>query len=274
MRYLFLLSILVSYLNSFSQLEADMDSVDVSCFQGIDGIAIASPTGGTPPYTYLWDDPSMQFTDTAFGLAAGMYKVIITDSLGATHLDSVTVNQPTDISINPNPVYPLCYGMCDGSISTNPTGGTPPYTYLWSPLGATSSMVTGLCAGLYNVTVTDDNGCVANDSIAILEPPLLTAIFNTVDDTCGFCNGSATVFPTGGVAPYSYSWNTVPVQTSSTASNLCFGNYTCTIIDMNGCMEVVNVTINQAPGLACQLGTINGTVLMTLMLIAIKIQVR
>lgn len=141
-------------------------------------------------------------------------------------------------STNPN-----CSGGT-GSASVTIVGGTPAYTYVWSPSGGNSSAATGLSAGNYTVTVTDATGCTSTNTVTITIPVALTvSVVSTSTVVCGANNGSATVSGSGGTAPINYSWNTTPVQTGPTANNLAVGNYVVTLTDANGCTITQAVTI-------------------------------
>src|SRR5207237_641711 len=122
--------------------------------------------------------------------------------------------------------------------------GTAPYSYAWNPSGQATATATGLCAGNYTCTVTDAHGCISTSTITITQPPALTSTTTQVNVSCnGGCNGTSTVTAGGGTTPYTYNWNTIPVQTTITATGLCTGNYTCTITDANGCIRISVVTI-------------------------------
>lgn len=260
MRYLILFSFLAGYLNSFSQLTVSITSyTDASCFGNCDGTATSSVTGGIPPYSYGWNTIPVQNGATAIGLCTGAYMVIVTDSVGTMDSVSVNINQPAPIATNLISTNPSCNGACDGVVTLTPIGGSPPYSYLWTPSGNTTPMPTGLCAGIYSVIITDANGCVSIDSIMITDPAPFTGNITTVDDTCGLCVGSASVSPIGGAPPYSYLWSPSG-DTTQVVTGLCAGNYVCVVTDSNGCFSVFNTTIGFAPGVGCQLGTVNGKV--------------
>lgn len=138
-------------------------------------------------------------------------------------------------------IPPSCPGTCDGVIGPppNPTWGVPPYTYTGTPMGAD---FCALCAGTYTQTVTDAMGQSMTYSYDFFDNPWNT-ISTKRDPSCmGLCDGEMVVFATGGTPPYTYQWNP-PVSNSDTASNLCSGVYTCTIIDANGCTVDVTDTI-------------------------------
>ena len=141
-------------------LVVDSAFTNVSCFGHHDGEGVAIPGSGTAPYSYIWDDPGMQTTDTATGLTAGTYTVIVTDDLGCTGTTSVTITEPTDIEITGTMIPDD--GVSGGSIDITVTGGTPGsggYTFLWSPGGETTEDIDGLTPGEYTVTATDSMGC-------------------------------------------------------------------------------------------------------------------
>lgn len=216
---------------------------NISCNGANDGTIDITVSGGTSPYTYLWT-PGNIVTEDLSNLGPGTYQVVVTDANGCSDSISVTILEPSVLMANVSSTNITCNGTCDGTATATPTGGTTPYTYGWSN-GGTTSTISGLCAGTYTVTVTDANGCTAVDSVIITQPTNLSAsITNSVNVTCfGLCNGSATVTATGGNSPYTYAWNTVPTQTTQTATNLCSGSYTVTVTDANGCTVASSVTI-------------------------------
>ncbi|MBW6484361.1 MAG: hypothetical protein K0B10_15060 [Vicingaceae bacterium] len=148
-----------------------------------------------------------------------------TCDLEMTQTVTITVNNSPTSSIA-SQTNVSCNGGTNGSATVTATGGTAPYTYLWSN-AATTATATGLAAGVYNVTITDANGCTTNVSnITITEPTALTSsIASQTNVSCnGGTNGSATVTATGGTAPYTYLWSNA--ATTATATGLAAGNYT------------------------------------------------
>lgn len=219
-----------------------------SCAGGNNGRALAIPNGGVAPLTYSWNTTPVQTTPTAFNLTAGTYTVSITDALNCTITESVTITDPPVITGVITTTNANCFGDVIGTASVVAGGGAPPYTYAWttSPVQTTTS-VSNLPAGTYNVKVTDVLGCFKFFSTTITQPPLLVATMtDSVDVICfGDATGSATVTVTGGTTPYNYMWNTVPPQTTAVASNLPAGNYTVTVSDANGCTKSASVSLSQ-----------------------------
>jgi len=231
---------------------------DVSCFGSCDGLAFTTPIGGiVPVLLFQWDDPNLTTNDTATALCAGFYTVIMQDVFGCITVDSVTVNQPSEILANATFTAPTCDGVCDGTATVSPTDGIGPYTVSWNgappiviAIGG-SDTITGLCAGVHTALITDGNNCTITENITLINPtPIsITASANSVSCN-GDCDGTAIANASGGALGFSYSWNTTPVQNSSLIGGLCPGNYTVTVTDNNGCINTADVTVIDPPILA------------------------
>ncbi|WP_410503566.1 hypothetical protein, partial [Flavobacterium sp. Root901] len=213
---------------------------DVSCNGGANGSATVNVTGGTGAYTYLWA-PAGGTAATASGLSAGTYTVTITDTNTCQTTQSFTIGQPFVLSVTPSQTNVLCNGTATGTATVTVSGGTPGYTYLWSPSGGTAATATGLTAGAYTVTATDANGCFTTQNFTITEPGVLTATQSQTDATCS-TGGIASVNVSGGTGPYSYLWSPSG-DTTPTASGLTAGIHSVLITDSNGCTLTKNFTI-------------------------------
>ena len=134
----------------------------------------------------------------------------------------------------------------DGSATTTPANGIAPFVYAWSD-GSSSATANNLVAGNYTVTITDNLGCVLTDSITVNSnsSTITTAPPTTTFSNCGGATGSASVNPTNGTAPYSYSWNTGVV--TQTIVDVPAGAYSVTITDANGCVGSVSGIIVTNP---------------------------
>jgi len=218
----------------------------LACY-GLDtGWIIADTSGGTGPFTYTWS-PNGGNGLTASNLTAATYTFTITDAHGCVQADTVSVPSPPQLTINTtNLQNVLCYGGNTGTDTVSVTGGTPGYTYLWSPIGQTTATATGLTPGNYTVLVTDSHGCTAFSPIVIItEPPPLTTTQNQVNELCfGGSNASAWVIPAGGTPAYHYVWSPTGGN-GATASGLAAGTYSVLVTDANGCTLLETYTITQ-----------------------------
>ncbi len=144
---------------------------------------------------------------------------------------------------------PATCGAADGTASVTATGITGTPTYLWSSNPPqTTQTATGLQAGNYYVTVTN-NSCSVVDTIIVSTNSNLTAtLSNVINASCGMADGQASVTVTSGTSPFSYNWNTFPAQTNATATNLSSGNYSVTVSDASGCNLVLTTTISSGAG--------------------------
>jgi len=211
-------------------------STDPSCNTVCDGSATVTISGGTAPYTILWDDPGTQTTATAIGLCDGSYTGTVTDANGCTDTATVTLTEPLTLNVTTSMFPASCSGVCDGSIATSVAGGIAPYTYAWDdPSSQTTGTASSLCAGGFNVTVTDANGCTSIISETVTEPaPLVSTVISIVGVSCyGVCDGYAEISVAGGTAPLTYLWSNG--QTTALAINLCGGALTVDITDAGGC---------------------------------------
>ena len=207
---------------------------------------------GNPGLIYLWSpttglsDPNIA-NPTASPIITTTYVVTVSDIYGCTGTDDIT------ISMSPSPPYTYvtdsvsCNGGSDGSIIITPSGGNLPYSYAWNPSVSTSGTANNLPIGTYTITVSDANGCSGSISINVSQPTQLNIAVTNVDSVqCfGESGGSISVNASGGIPGYTYLWNTVPPQTSSTASGIPAGVWTVTVTDANGCIDTYSTTVYQ-----------------------------
>ena len=238
--------VVTSLINDIPSAAITMTGIDPLCNDSCNGEAIATPTGGTAPFTYLWDDPNAQTDSIATGLCEGLYTITLTDANGCIAVNQVNLTQPNPIGLSLLIIdNGTCGGNCDGAITVIPSGGSIPFTYLWDdPLNQTTATAIDLCAGTYSVEVTDANGCTDITSGTVNNPVGLTATATATDATCnGVCDGSAFVTIVGGTAPFTFLWDDPAGTVTDTAVGLCAGSYTVTVTDVNGCDFVAPVTI-------------------------------
>ena len=223
--------------------EVSATVTDATC--GLDNGAInLTVTGGTPGYTFDWDDDSLDGTEDPTGLAAGTYSVTVTDANGCTVTTTETVGTTGGPTADAVATDVNCNGGSDGSIDLTVTDAADPVTYSWDN-GETTEDLTGLTAGTYSVTVTDGNGCTATASATVNEPTALVLTPDVTNVTCnGFSDGVAGVEVSGGTPDYTFAWDTG--DDTQTVSGLPAGDYTVTVTDANGCTEELTVTISES----------------------------
>ncbi len=249
---------------------------NASCKGQANGTLVVTPAGGTTiaglhPYTYLWA-PSGGTDSTATLLGAGTYTVTVTDAKGCTVTKTATITEPATLVplitaitvIGPNNI--TCAGASNGSVSVTIMGGTPGYSYLWSPGGATDSVLTGLPADTFCVHVTDDNGCTADTCVILTQPDSLKINITSLDISqfagnnnisCHFANDGyvdTTYLVTGGTQPYHYSWSPGG-ETTKGIDSLIAGTYTLTVTDTNGCVASTTVTLVEPDSISFSVGS-------------------
>ena len=230
-----------------------------SCFNSFDGEAFAAVSGGLPPYMLTWDNGELG--NGAFFLSGGLHVLSITDAIGCMDQDTVLIPGPDQLLVTNLVVTPVsCVGGNDGAAQIAVTGGTPPYLYSWATIPAQGGTVaSNLVAGVYQVSVTDANGCeIPPINVTVGEPAmsLSASIITSVDPSCfGGDDGFAVVNVSGGVPSYTYTWNNG--DTGPNAFQLGMGNYTVTVEDANGCQTIAATSLGQPEQLVSDLMAIN-----------------
>jgi len=235
---------------SVSQLTATTSFTNTSCNGGSNGRASVSASGGTSPYTYSWA-PSGGTAALATGLSAGNYTNTITDNTGCTYPATVTVSSPSAMIVTPTSTAVVCNGGNTGiaSVSGAVSGGTPSYFYSWAPSGGTGATATGLAAGNYTITVTDNNSCTTTKTVSVTQPSAFAVNGSTVNVSCnGYGNGITAVSVSGSNSPYTYTWSPTGGN-SPVAVGQAAGAYTCYITDSKGCTTNKNFIVTQPPAL-------------------------
>ncbi len=209
---------------------------DILCFGGATGAIAISVTGGTAPYYYSWTGPS-GFTSSLPNLtaiAAGTYSLVLTDDLGCQKTLSVSLTQPTAITISATTTPIICYGNNDASISIAVSGGVAPYDVSWNTL-ATGNYQDNLSPGEYTVTVIDASNCTKSMTINIADAPLYKIDPIVKNVRCfGEQNGSINLHLVGGIAPVKITWDD-NATAGTIRNNLRAGSYTVTIVDSKPC---------------------------------------
>jgi gliding motility-associated-like protein len=207
-----------------------------------DGAIALGPTGPFPPFSFSWSTGDT--TAGLVGLVAGSYHVAIADALGCIDSFHYTLVEPDSLILSTSVVPASGPGSCDGSASVSISGGTPPYSVVWSPGGETDTLLMGLCAGSYSVLVTDAKGCDAHATVLVgASGCSLTLSLNATDNPCfGFAEGSISSTLSGGTPPYQYLWlpsgDTLPDLDSLSA-----GTYALLVEDAEGCTVTASASV-------------------------------
>jgi hypothetical protein len=213
---------------------------------GNDGSITATVSGGTSPYSYEWSNGDT--TAVLLNLAPGSYSVTITDANGCTLSDDAFVPSfECAILVNVTTLSPSCFGGNDGVAAVSVTGGTAPYTFVWSN-GDTGGSIDSLSAGDYSVTVTDADDCVIESDFTVNETPAIVVTVDTIIPWSQTQDGSISVTIAGGTPPYTIVWtlNGGLVSTNEDIAGLDPGEYVLEVIDANECVltgGMVTVTV-------------------------------
>jgi gliding motility-associated-like protein len=233
-----------------------MHQTNVLCNGSATGAIAVNATGGTPfetapgvfNYNYSWKGPNgfisnLQNIDS---ISAGIYTLTVTDQSGCFDTLSVTITQPSELSVIANSTPITCYGSNNGSISLQISGGVPPYQETWSNL-ASGTYQNNLSGGDYVITVTDANGCQKTVSIHLQEPPVFMINPTVTNVTChGAQNGSIHLNVSG--TPISVIWSD-GATSGTNRNNLGPGTYTATISDGSPCDITRSFVIVEPPAL-------------------------
>lgn len=213
---------------------------NVSCFGANDGAIQFAILGGTAPYTYLNNPVATNFTLN--NLSPNTYAGQVEDANGCLADFSETITEPALLVVDTLTTPVTCFGASDATIDLTVSGGTTPYSFIWSDT-STQQNRTNLAPGNYSVTVTDDNNCSVNINISIALPALVPLPLTVQDATCFGGFGYAVANPSQGIAIYNFVWSFTSDNTDSV--NVVVGNYSVTATASNGCIQETTFTINQ-----------------------------
>lgn len=225
----------------------------ISCAGADDAYLKIHISGGVAPYQIDWAHDMSLKTDSAAGLAAGIYSAVITDANGATDSISIEVSEPEAIQVN-GTITPLtCNGGADANISIAASGGAGNFSYNWSN-GSSQPVLSGIPAGVYQVRVSDANGCEESRAFTINDLPPMVIDGMIEHNICyGDSAGFIGLTVQGGEAPYGYEWSNG--SASSELFNLTAGKYVVTVTDANGCTSVQMFDILEPESMTLQISS-------------------
>lgn len=242
-------------------LTVTLAGTDPVCNGSATGCITATPSGGTGAYTYAWIG-AVSATQTACNLAAGTYTVNVTDANACVATETLTLTEPSALQASVISTEPVCFGTCDGILTSHPIGGTAPYTFSWgpAPIVETNDSLLSLCTGTYYVIVTDARGCEDSVSVDLGQPTQLGLAASTSPATCGLvpCDGVITI---NNIIGNTVVWlNSIPPGfTGLSQSNLCAGIYDIEVNDINGCKDTVQVLVSSDAGPLVNVDSTNTT---------------
>ncbi len=228
-----------------AQIQIAGTVINDSCSGNSNGSVTLVITNAVLPISPVWSNNAT--TQNIANLAPGNYTVTVTDHNGCTATATYAISSPPALAINPIATNVKCFGASTGEVIANPSGGTAPYTYVWTPAGNTDT-INNLVAGSYSVTVTDHFGCTISATQQLTQPasgPVFGAA-TIINDSCnGGSDGSIVVSASGGAGGFTYNWSQNNQLHISAATGLPAGSYTVTAIDANGCTVSQTNTLTQ-----------------------------
>lgn len=231
-------------------MNIQFSSVAPNCNSSNDGSITASVNNSIGPYSYEWNDPGKQKTQTAINLGSGNFTVTVTNGKGCKQTAKYSLSSPNDIKNSFNTTQPTCNSLSDGSIMSNPSGGTFPFNYTWNVAGSgNTTTISSLPSGNYTLTITDSKGCKLIDSVN-LQPGYIFApdSFKIKTVACfSGKDGTATIYSKGGFGTIYYDWNDALKQTGQTAVGLGAGTYIVTLTDSKFCKVSDTILLTQPP---------------------------
>jgi hypothetical protein len=224
-----------------SKINLQFVKQDVTCFGEKNASISTAVSGGTSPYSYNWSNGKT--TANVTNLAAATYNLTVTDANKCTFNKEIILKDAKEILANVSKSDAKCNASADGSVKVNVTGGSQPFTYLWSN-GNTTNQVFSLASGAYSVTVMDAKYCKKTVSTTVNSPSDITVSLASASS----CSKGATFNVSGGTPPYRFSRTNGGFQSANTFCNLPLGKNTITVKDANNCTKAfdVNITANGA----------------------------
>jgi hypothetical protein len=231
---------------------------NVLCFGNATGSATLTASGGTSPYSYSWS--GAQTTSVISGQTSGIQTVTLTDANSCTIAATANITQPASALSSATAVTNvLCFGNATGSATLTASGGTAPYTYLWSS-AQTTSVISGLNSGVRTVTLTDANNCTTTNTVNITQPAsgLSISISASSSSLCLGNTVTLTANGSGGSGAVTYTWVAGPTSSINAVSPVANSTYTVNATDAGACAasQTIALTVLPAPNIGVSSGSI------------------
>ncbi|GAB5558318.1 MAG: hypothetical protein SchgKO_25310 [Schleiferiaceae bacterium] len=246
-------SVSVTITEPTSALSIQLNTLqNIACYGDASGVIAVGVSGGEAPYSFSWSNGMS--ADSIFNLTAGSYTVTVMDNRGCSQVFTQNITEPSQaLTVATSLVSPvICADVDDGSAQVSISGGTAPYTVLWSN-GDTATTATQLPPGSISVTITDANGCVTTEQVLITGPLSSLGVTKQVENTkCGeIDNGYVKLTPYGGSGPYNVVWN--HGLTGTELLNVTPGKYIFSLVDNYGCELIDSVFVLESPALEARI---------------------
>lgn len=223
--------------------------VPAQCSGTNTGSASVFVSGGSGNYTYRWSDNLQQISRQALRLSAGTYTVAISDENNCQINTQVEIPEPLPLEARTSAESTRCFGSADGSARVSVSGGTPPFSYLWSTAD-TEEIADGLSMGIYEVSVSDSNGCETVAEVIVDQPatPVSVEATQTFQGCVGTIANEVEAVAGGGSGnTYAFTWNDPTQQTGPSATGLDADTYIVTAMDDQGCIGRDTIDLSDLP---------------------------
>ncbi len=233
--------------------EIILDSIlHTDCFDDPSGAIYLSGININGSASYEWS--TGDFGDVLIEAVGGIYTVVLTDDSNCSDEETFIVESPSEIIIDPTINSVSCNGFADGGINVSIDGGIPSYELEWST-GDITAGIYDLSGGTYEISVTDDRGCIKELSIEVIEPDTITVESEISNEFCDRENGFIELTLTGGTPDFTYAWTTGDVTAS--IGDLEAGIYNVLITDGNGCIQSFGTTLENIDNFELEVSSID-----------------
>jgi len=229
------------------------------CYGQCNGSIAVNATTSIGTLSYIWT-PNTSTSDLATGLCSGTYTVNISNTVGCSVTETISIVDPIAISTTTASTDVSCYGLSNGSASVTVSGGTSPLSFSWSPSGGNGLVASNLAPGTYTFHIQDGNNCTLDELITIIQPGVFSAsITASASSICEQLEDTLKSTIVGGTAPYNYDWIELPSTSLSSSSDYAYitsvgtFSYALHVTDNNNCSANSNsvaITVNPSSNIS------------------------